>query len=170
MILFGTMEQSLNLDYHALWEHIESGFALGPCSLHGPKHWQRVEQFGLQLASSNGADITVVRLFAVLHDSKRFDDFEDAGHGLRGADHAQQLRHDWFEIDDERFKLLYEAIAYHADGETSDDVTIGTCWDADRLDLGRVGIAPSAKYLSTEAARKMIEAPTSYSKASYRLD
>ena len=37
-------------------------------------------------------------------------------------------------------------------GDVSTDATIQTCWDADRLDLGRVGIFPSAKYLSQEAA------------------
>jgi len=35
----------------------------------------------------------------------------------------------------------------------SDDVTIGTCWDADRLDLGRVSIKPEAKHMSTAYAR-----------------
>jgi uncharacterized protein len=31
------------------------------------------------------------------------------------------------------------------------DATIQSCWDADRLDLGRVGIEPSKQYLSTYA-------------------
>jgi uncharacterized protein len=33
------------------------------------------------------------------------------------------------------------------------DVTIQTCWDADRLDLGRVGTKPNPTYLGTAAAR-----------------
>jgi uncharacterized protein len=33
------------------------------------------------------------------------------------------------------------------------DVTVQTCWDADRLDLGRVGIRPVASRLCTPAAR-----------------
>ena len=37
--------------------------------------------------------------------------------------------------------------------EFSDDPIIGTCWDADRLDLGRVGVKPNPKLLSTERAR-----------------
>jgi uncharacterized protein len=32
--------------------------------------------------------------------------------------------------------------------------TIQTCWDADRLDLGRVGITPHPSRLCTEAARR----------------
>jgi hypothetical protein len=33
------------------------------------------------------------------------------------------------------------------------DITAQTCWDADRLDLGRVGTTPKAEYLCTNAAR-----------------
>ncbi len=33
------------------------------------------------------------------------------------------------------------------------DVTVRTCWDADRLDLGQVEIRPDRRYLCTEAAR-----------------
>ena len=40
------------------------------------------------------------------------------------------------------------------------DITVQTCWDADRLDLGRVGIRPDPRRLCTAAARnpRMIEA------------
>jgi hypothetical protein len=30
------------------------------------------------------------------------------------------------------------------------------CWDADRLDLGRVGIAPDATFFSTTAAQRLV--------------
>ena len=33
-------------------------------------------------------------------------------------------------------------------------MTIETCWDADRLDLGRVGITPHPSHLCTEAAKR----------------
>jgi uncharacterized protein len=51
--------------------------------------------------------------------------------------------------------VLCEACTYHADGQVSDDPTIGVCWDADRLDLPRVGIGIDRKYLSTAAARSI---------------
>ena len=38
-------------------------------------------------------------------------------------------------------------------GRLTRDVTIQTCWNADRLDLGRVGIKPNPTYLGTAAAR-----------------
>ena len=41
---------------------------------------------------------------------------------------------------------------HHSGGQVSEDATIQTCWDSDRLDLGRVGIFPSPKYLSDEAS------------------
>jgi len=38
-------------------------------------------------------------------------------------------------------------------GTSAADATIATCWDADRLDLGRVGTMPRPERLCTEAAR-----------------
>jgi hypothetical protein len=45
------------------------------------------------------------------------------------------------------------ALAGHSDGLVTDDPTIGCCWDADRLDLWRVGAPPVPALLSTEAAK-----------------
>jgi uncharacterized protein len=42
-------------------------------------------------------------------------------------------------------------------GGTTADITIQTCWDADRLDLGRVGVFPDAARLCTGAARRLIQ-------------
>jgi uncharacterized protein len=58
-----------------------------------------------------------------------------------------------FDISDEHFNLLSYACSWHAHGHLSDDPTIGTCWDADRLDLGRVGVYPAAQYMSTAFGR-----------------
>lgn len=58
-----------------------------------------------------------------------------------------------FDLPDDRFDLLYRASERHTGGRTDDSVTVLTCWDADRLDLGRVGIVPNPKYLGTKAAR-----------------
>jgi uncharacterized protein len=49
--------------------------------------------------------------------------------------------------------LLFEACAGHSDGLFDADITVQLCWDADRFDLGRVGIEPSKKRLCTDAAR-----------------
>jgi uncharacterized protein len=94
-----------------------------------------------------------MKLFAIFHDSCRMTDGVDDGHGCRGADLAAELRGDLFNLSDDDFELLYEACARHTDGATEADITIQTYWDADRLDLGRVGMIPAPKRLCTAAAR-----------------
>lgn len=143
------------ITFDRLWEYVADQFELGQKSMHGPSHWRRVEKNGLELAAECGADVTIVRLFAIFHDSRRLNEFHDHEHGLRGAELAQSLRGQFYELNDARFAALYYACAYHERGRVSDDPTIGACWDADRLDLPRVGIQPDPRLLSTEAAKAM---------------
>ena len=49
--------------------------------------------------------------------------------------------------------LLGFACEEHTNGGVGRDLTVGVCWDADRLNLWRVGIQPDPRLLSTEAAR-----------------
>jgi len=58
------------------------------------QHWLRVERNGLYLAERNGANKTIVSLFAMFHDCMRVNDGNDEGHGLRGAEFAKSLRKD----------------------------------------------------------------------------
>lgn len=133
---------------------IVAGYALSPHGVHGLAHWGRVAENGLRLAFQTGADRTVVALFAVFHDARRVHDGDDGGHGLRGAMLASELRATHLDpLNDEQFDLLYEACAHHTDGRTDADPTVQTCWDADRLDLARVGITPAARYLCTAPAK-----------------
>jgi hypothetical protein len=50
---------------------------------------------------------------------------------------------------------LFRACCNHTDGTLSADSTIATCWDADRLDLGRVGIVPDPAFMSTMTGREL---------------
>ena len=93
-------------------------------------------------------------LFAVFHDAGRVNEGHDDDHGERGARLAFELHDDLFVLRDADFELLYEACARHTDGLIEADITIQTCWDADRLDLGRVGIMPEPTKLCTPVARK----------------
>lgn len=131
-------------------------FKCGAHSIHGPSHWHRVDAFGLDIAESSGADLTVVRLFALLHDSCRRDDGADLDHGPRAAEMLDRIVPAVFAIDPGRFDLVKEAIRLHTSGQTTNDPTIGACWDADRLDIGRVGKTPSAQYMSTRPGRKWL--------------
>jgi uncharacterized protein len=107
------------------------------------------------LAAETGADVIVVELFAMFHDSKRTNEYDDPGHGARAAEFARELRGVRFELDDLRFDQLLEACTFHTERRHSSDATIATCWDADRLDLGRVGIIPREDYLNTTSAKRM---------------
>ena len=77
-------------------------------------------------------------------------------HGQRGADLAAQWRGELFDLPDAAFDLLYYACIRHTDGLTEGDVSVQACWDADRLDLGRVGIRTAPHRLCTEAGRQSI--------------
>jgi uncharacterized protein len=145
----------MNPDWEGLWARITREFQCGLDSVHGPSHWRRVERNGLFVAQRSGAVEDVVRLFAVFHDSRREHDGWDNTHGARGADYAASLRGALFDLSDDHFKLLHYACTWHTHGHLSDEPTIGACWDADRLDLGRVGIRPRAKYMSTEFGREI---------------
>lgn len=128
-------------------------FRLDWRGIHGAGHWVRVRANGLRLAPATGADPAVVELFAVLHDLCREDDGFDMEHGARSAALVLDVCDDLLGIGREQAELLAFACRFHTHGGTEADVTVQTCWDADRLDLGRVGIRPDPRYLCTPAAR-----------------
>lgn len=80
-----------------------------------------------------------------------------AEHSPRAAEFARSLSGDYFELDDHSMGLLHLAIRDHTEGFVHDDLTISVCWDADQLDLPRVGIKPHPKYFGTEAARNLLK-------------
>jgi uncharacterized protein len=132
---------------------IRAQFQLDWHGIHGAPHWARVQENGLRLAGSTGANIAVVRLFAFLHDSRRANDGTDTLHGTLAAEFARELHGRAFELPDAELELLVAACRGHSDGLLEADVTVQTCWDADRLDLGRVGIRPDPARLCAAAAR-----------------
>jgi uncharacterized protein len=96
----------------------------------------------------------VVSLFAFLHDARRRNDGHDPQHGRRAASLLDELRAEGLvSLADEEAELLAYACRHHSDGFLDADVTVQTCWDADRLDLGRVGKRPDPARLCTPAAR-----------------
>jgi uncharacterized protein len=141
------------MSIQALVHAILGGYCLPVDGIHGIYHWARVLENGLRLAAVTQAKTEIVTLFALFHDSRRVNEDHDPGHGRRGAELAAALRGTLFQLSDEDFELLATACAYHTDGLTEGDITVQTCWDADRLDLGRVGITPEPAYLCTEYAR-----------------
>lgn len=133
--------------------HLRRQFKLNWRGIHGVSHWTRVQQNGLLLSESTGANTAVVELFAFLHDSCRQNDGHAPNHGARTADFTQSLHGSVITLSAQELTVRLDACQGHTHGSCSDSVTVQTCWDADRLDLGRVGIKPLAERLCTGAAK-----------------
>ena len=137
----------------ALIECIRTEYRLDWNGVHGVSHWARVRVNGLRLALHNGADTRVVEYFAFLHDACRENEGRDPAHGARAAAFAHVLRRTHLAIDDAAFDLLIMALEGHTHGVRHDNLTVCTCWDADRLDLPRVLIEVDPQRLCTHEAR-----------------
>jgi len=131
---------------------IKSEFKLDWQGIHGANHWARVLNHGNNIGQIRKADLLVVELFGFLHDSCRLNDGRDPQHGARAAEFAHGIHGDYFILKPKQLDRLCYAMTHHSSGEVSVDPTIQTCWDSDRLDLGRVGIFPDPQYLSQEAS------------------
>jgi len=149
----------------AFFEHLVNTHSLGHDGFHGRDHWLRVLQNGREIAAETGANLRVVELFAVLHDSQRENEDHDPEHGHRAATYAQSLRGTWFDVEDDEMELLLEACRYHSDGFIDADLTVQACWDADRLDLGRVGVRPDPRCLCTGYAKRPVIVEAAYSRS-----
>lgn len=123
--------------------------------IHGVAHWSRVWHHGKRMAQELDVNPRIPAWFSFLHDSQRENDDYDENHGSRAADFAMILRNQGnIGLDRREFDALCYAMQKHSDGHTEADVSVQVCWDADRLDLGRVGITPNGKYLCTEMAKQ----------------
>lgn len=141
-------------DWNRVWELAVENFVLLGDD-HGPNHWRRVMGYGTLIASmTKGADVDVVKAFAMLHDCHRVHEHDDPEHGARAAEFANNLyvqRHLRFSLS--QINLLCTACIGHDKGHIAKHPTIGACWDADRLDLPRVGIQPEYALMSTQAGK-----------------
>jgi len=138
-----------------LVQEVAPGHHRGGRGTHGVVHWSRVLENGFRIGEAVGANLTVVRLFAVFHDCRRENDHVDPGHGIRGGRVARGLRAAWLDVTDEELDLLVYACDHHTDGLTESVPTVQACWDADRLDLPRCGIRVEPDRLCTGVAREL---------------
>lgn len=145
------------VEWRKWWRKLEEEFALSPFSCHGPEHWHAVEQNGIWIARNTpGVDAQVVRAFALFHDSQRWDDAYDVQHGPRAANYVRRHRAS-IPLQDSQIDLLIEACEGHTSGRSHPELTVVACWDADRLDLGRIGIRPDPRYLGTACAKELAQ-------------
>ncbi len=145
------------MNLEAVWERVLKETSVNYYSIHGPEHWARVERNGLYIAEKTGADQTIVKLFALFHDCRRINDHIDDGHGLRGAEYAANIKDELIDISSDDFDKLYYACEWHTDKNDTDDITVAACWDADRLDIGRVGFIVDAQYMNSKPAKEIAE-------------
>jgi uncharacterized protein len=148
----------IQITEHAIYQ---KGLIIKDSQIHGLQHLKNVERFGLIMANRNGADKMLVSLFAYLHDARRHTDNDDPDHGKRAALLLDELlEEDVFTLSKIQRMNLAHALAWHNSFEAkSHDITVQTCWDADRLDLWRAGIEPNPKFMFTDVGRssEMIE-------------
>jgi uncharacterized protein len=128
---------------------------------HGPKHWKHVAETGLTIAREfNGlktkyyVDPTIVFLFALFHDCNRVNDHTDPDHGARGGNLAERLRGSFFDLPNYEMGILVFACEEHTDIRETSDPTTGACWDADRLNLPRVGVECEQLWRQAQADRE----------------
>lgn len=142
------------MDLKPILEVVLLDYVLPLDGCHGVIHWARVLENGLRLSRETGAKTDVVTLFAVLHDARRVNEHFDPDHGPRAAEFAAAIRNRCIDLPDDDFHLLQIACEGHTHTLTHPDITVQTCWDADRLDLGRVGVTPHPSRLCTDVARR----------------
>jgi len=125
-------------------------------TIHGLQHWEDVEKNGFFLARDKKVNLKIISYFSYLHDCCRENENDDPQHGPRAATYAKKHRN-IFDLNDHDFKILIRAVSGHTFADPSTkidfDQIISICWDADRLDLIRIGIKPDPKRLFTEEAR-----------------
>ncbi len=146
--------------YKDLIQLIKDDFQISWKGPHGLSHWLRVYKNTQILGKHYNIESEVFILFALLHDSKRENEFEDEFHGLRASIFVKELINKKIinlnTLDEKR--LLY-AFANHThsneDDELFNDKVVEICLDADRLDIGRVGYEVLPYYLKTEYAKSL---------------
>jgi uncharacterized protein len=139
--------------------------------LHGVAHWARVSRFGAGLSAGlhlSPAYRECVEIFAWTHDLARIDDGGGNDHARDGARYFDTYTAKVFpHLTHVQQDFIRTAIYHHADGisaeegwhqgwfthlegEKADILNVmGCCWDADRLDLLRLGIEPEPHRMST---------------------
>lgn len=135
-----------------LYQEIIGGYALNPMGFHGVPHWLRVWENTYRLGNAEGVDSDIFPLFSLFHDSCRHNDGFDPDHGKRGAILVRKLHETLFQLPSYDLERLCYACEHHTHQTHHPDPIIGICWDADRLDLPRVGIDPDINYMNSFTA------------------
>ena len=138
-----------NIYIETLREYAMEHTKLGIYSIHGIGHWDRVADKAESLMNKD-VDMLVVKAFAYIHDVEREDEDEDPYHGARAAWLVDKIRSTVLRfLNDKQIEQLKKACKLHTSKWKTEDATVNACFDADRLDLGRVGITPNPDKMAT---------------------
>ena len=125
----------------------------GGLVLHGISHLRRVAILSGRLANAVGEDVESAIVMGFLHDCARRNDKNDIDHARDSEVLARGLIERFYShLDVDR---ICEAIAGHADGDVTSDPFTGCLWDADRLELKRIGRTIDLDLLSTKVAKRL---------------
>jgi uncharacterized protein len=149
----------ITFDYTELRSYCLNRWPKDLGTTHGVEHWDRVARFGKMLYQT-GVDMDVVTAFAYLHDSERKDNCEDINHGKRASKLIDTIRASLLiELNDKQIMKLKLACELHTVKHRTGDITIDACFDADRMDLLRVGIKPSPDRMATLHGADLVSNP-----------
>jgi uncharacterized protein len=151
----GAMSSETIPDFQALLDAVIAASPNPGSPVHGEHHWQSVALIGARVCEQvPEADPVIVLLFSIFHDAMRNRDGQERDHGRRGAELVRKLNGSLYHLTRDNLALLEEACAHHSEGRVTTSPTKGVCWDADRLNLSRIGFSPDPWLLSTDAARR----------------
>ena len=80
----------------------------------------------------------------------------DNGTAVAAAELVVSMRPALSFLSDEDVERLRFACEHHTHQVHHDDPTVAVCWDADRLELGRVGIDPDPSYFNTATSIELV--------------
>ena len=84
----------------------------------------------------------------------------DIEHGKRASLLIDRIREtDLRALNDEQIAKLKRACELHTIEHRTGDITIDTCFDADRMDLLRVGITPKPERMATKRGAELVSDP-----------
>lgn len=148
--------------HQTLLDEVGDAYALNLYGAHGIEHWESVYRNTQRLANAYSITSDVFIFFALLHDCKREDEDEDFGHGKRAALAIEGYQEAGFIplSPDDQARLVY-ACANHTKADKTDplyqDLVVQICLDADKLDIGRVGIIPHESHFLTDVAKTIVQ-------------
>ena len=152
--------------HQTLLDHVCDAYALYLYGAHGIEHWESVYRNTQRLANAYSITSDVFIFFALLHDCKREDEDEDFEHGKRAALAIQGYQEaGLIPLNPDDLARLVYACANHTKADKTDplyqDLVVQICLDADKLDIGRVGVIPHESHFLTDVAKKIVKNSTS---------